>query len=89
MDMADLDHIGEQTVVEHFKALLDAVGDDEDGLIIDRDGEPLAALIPAALYDELASDRDNRLWQILKKRDPRRVRPVTKVLDSIRSQRTR
>ena len=87
MDMADLDHIDEQTVVENIRVLLDAVGADEDGLIIDRDGVPLAALIPAPLYDELAEDRDNRLWQALKKRDPNHVRPVTRALESIQTRR--
>jgi hypothetical protein len=44
-------------------------------------------LISAALYDELAEDRDNRLWQALKKRDPNHVRPVTRALESIQTRR--
>ena len=83
MDMEDLDRIDELVALEHIKLLLDAVGADENGLIIDRGRKPLAALIPAELYDELASDRDNRIWQSLKRRDPDHVRPVTRILEAI------
>ena len=89
MDMEDLDHIDEAVVVKHIKALLEAVGADEDGLIIDRDGKPFAAFIAAELYEELASDRDNRIWQLSKAhwrtKEPPRVRPVTRALEVVRS----
>ena len=55
MDMADLDHVDEQTACRKRQGAPGSSGRDEDGLIIDRDGEPFAALIPAALYDELAA----------------------------------
>jgi prevent-host-death family protein len=92
MDMEELDHLDEVTFVENITALLEAVAADEDGLIIDRDGKPLVALIPAELYDELASDRDNRLWQISKahwrSQEPEKVRPVSRVVNSIRPNET-
>ena len=85
MDIHLLDQIDEETAIDHIRALLVAVSEDEDGLVIARDGRPVAALIPADLYNELAEDRDNRIWQSLRRRDPGHVRPVTRAVESIRS----
>jgi prevent-host-death family protein len=81
MDPAELDVIDEATAVMHIKVLLDAVGADEDGLIVARDGAPLVAIIPAALYAELAETRENRLWQLCNQKTSSRIdRPVSLAL---------
>jgi hypothetical protein len=69
MDPAELDVIDEATAVMHIKVLLDAVG------------APLVAIIPAALYAELAETRENRLWQLCNQKTSSRIdRPVSLAL---------